>query len=275
MLRYCFTGLALAVLLLEGSQVLTGNERKKEVAFGALESASAQKVQAQAQAWLKEVGKTDAATTQQFDAIWKEDRPVLDRLADTFALGDASAARLLAEARDPLSLAPTKVPAAFSDAKLSAFYRNNLALAYARSLSNRRVHDEALKTLLLLKAEQVVDPGAYLFHRAVCEHALLMKAEASKSINRLLDDVADAPERYKTVSALMHLDMLTWKEKDLGAVARKMRVVEDRLDLARGGPETQTRQKEILARLDELIKELENKAKNQGQGGGADPNGGG
>ena len=67
----------------------------------------------------------------------------------------------------------------------------------------------------------------------------------------------------------MLLDMQTWKDKDLGAVARKMKVVEDRLDLARGGPETQKKQKEIVARLDELIKELENKQK-----GSSDPNGG-
>jgi hypothetical protein len=267
MARYWLTGLALAVLLLEGSQSLTGNERKKEATFGALETASAEKVRAQAQAWLKEVGKTDAATTQRFEAIWKEDRPVLDRLADTFALGDATAAKMIDHARDALAAAPIGVEPVFSDAKLSLFYRANLALAYGRSLSNRRVHDEALKTLLLFKAEQVVDPGAYLFHRAVCEHALLLKPEATKTINRLLDDVADAPERYKTVAALMHLDMVVWKDKDLGAVARKMRVVEDRLDLARGGPETQTKQKEILARLDELIKELENKAKGGGGGG--------
>ena len=59
----------------------------------------------------------------------------------------------------------------------------------------------------------------------------------------------------------MLLDMQTWKDKDLGAVARKMDNIERRLDLARGGPQTQKLQREVVARLDELIKELENKAK--------------
>ena len=59
----------------------------------------------------------------------------------------------------------------------------------------------------------------------------------------------------------MLLDMHAWKDKDLQAVARKMENVERRLELARGGPQTQKLQKEIVLRLDELIKELENKNK--------------
>ena len=121
----------------------------------------------------------------------------------------------------------------------------------------------------------MVDPSAYLFHRSVAEHALLNKTEATRTITRLLDDGIGSPERYKTVfHALMLLDMQTWKDKDLGAVARKMENIERRLDLARGGPQTQKLQKEVIARLDELIKELENKAKKSGTGnGGACPDG--
>jgi hypothetical protein len=235
-----------------------------------LETVTAEAAQAQALAWLRSTGKADAATLQQFQAIWKQDeRPVLDRVVDTLVLGNPAAEKLLMEARDLTVPAPTKIPDIFRDEKLPVFFRANLALAYARNLAGRRVPDEALQTLALFKAEQVVDPASYLFHRAVCEHALLQKPEATRTITRILEDAQVTPERYKTVSALMLLDMQTWKEKDLGAVARKMKVVEGRLDIARGGPETQKKQKEILARLDELIKELENKAKNQG-----DPNGG-
>jgi polyhydroxyalkanoate synthesis regulator phasin len=247
------------------------------VAFGALEATSPEKARAQAEAWLKEVGKTDATTTTRFTAIWAQDeRPVLDRLADTFALGDERAAKLLADARDPLTSAPTSVPTVLTDDKASTFFRANLALAYARALSNRRVHEEALASLKGFQAEQVVAPSTFLFTRAVCEHALLKKPEATKTIIRLLEDSVGSPERYKTVSALMLLDMQTWKEKDLAAVARKMENIERRLDLARGGPETQKLQREVIARLDELIKELENKAKQQQQqqGGGECPNGG-
>ncbi len=266
--RFCLAVLALAALVVGGSPAAP-DSGKKEVAFGALEPASPETAQAKALAWLKEVGKADAATTAKFQAIWKQDeRTVLDRLADTFALGDARAAKALTEARNPLGPAPTQIPDVLKDAKLSPFFRANLGLAYARALSNRRVHEEAWAALKLFQAEQVAVPATYLFTRAVCEHALLDRTGATKTILRLLDESVSTPERYKTVSALMLLDMQTWKEKDLGAVARKMDNIERRLDLARGGPQTQKLQKEVIARLDELIKELENKAKKKGGGGG-------
>src|SRR5262249_590373 len=92
---------------------------------------------------------------------------------------------------------------------------------------------------------------------------------------RLLEDAAGSPERYTTVAALMLLDMQAWKVKDLSSVARTMENIERRLDLARGGPHTQKMQKEVIARLDELIKELENKVKRKMRpGGDGDPNDG-
>jgi hypothetical protein len=62
----------------------------------------------------------------------------------------------------------------------------------------------------------------------------------------------------------MHFDMMTWQEKDLGWISRKMNVIKDRLGHARGGQKTQRMQKEVLVRLDEMIKELENQQKNSG-----------
>ena len=134
-------------------------------------------------------------------------------------------------------------------------------------MANRRIHEESLDVLKTFRPEQVVDPMAYLFYRSINEHSLLKKPEATQTIIRLLEDGVGSPERYKTVSALMLLDMQTWKDKDLGAIARKMENIERRLDLARGGPQTQKLQKEVVARLDELIKELENKAKGNCNGG--------
>jgi hypothetical protein len=157
------------------------------------------------------------------------------------------------------------VPEIVADAKQPAFFRANLAVAYARALSNRRIYEEALATLKTVKPEDVADPAAYLFHRAVAEHAMLMKEDAGRSILRLLDDVAEVPQRYKAVGALMMLDMVSWREKDLNWIARKMDNSGRRLELARGGPTTQKIQKDIVRRLDELIKELENKAKGKGE----------
>lgn len=266
-MKHYLLSLALLVLC---SQAGFGQE-KKGLSFSALEATSAEAAQKQAAAWLKEAGKADTASQKAFELIWqRDDRTIFDRVADTLVLGNADAAKLLDEARDETAPAPVKVPDLLQDAKQPVFFRANLTVAYARALSQRRVYEEALESLKLVQPEQVSAPSAYLFHRAVCEHAILQKEEARRTIDRLLEDAVDAPERYKTLAGLMLLDMVTWKSKDLGAIARKMTNIERRLDLARGGPQTQKLQKEVIARLDELIKELENKAKQQQQqkGGG-------
>jgi hypothetical protein len=243
--------------------------------FGTLKTPTVEAARAQARDWLMTAGKPagDAA----FNAIWDGDKPLLDRVTDTLVLGDPAAAKLLADARDPASAAPKEVPALLRDAKLPAFYRNNLALAYAKALSGKRVYEEALDALHAAIPEQVVDPAGYYFHKAVAEHALIQKKEAVHSIARLLDDVADCPERYKMVATLMYLDMQSWKddEKDLSNIAKLMDNSERRLDLSRPGPKTQAIQKKIVFRLDELIKDVENQVKNGGQapcpGGGQQP----
>jgi len=229
---------------------------RESFTFGTLTPPSEAQVRLQAARWLKEQGKQDR---QAFDAIWsRKDKPVMDRLAATFAMGDKDAEALLKQSHDPNVFAPTSLPEVLADAKRSQFFRANLALAYARNLANRKVYEEALETLKLFKAEQTVDPASYLFFRAVAEHGLLLKKDANESIARLLDDVPSAPERYKVVAALMHFDMVSWQDKDLSAIARKMDNIQRRLDLARGGKKTQKIQKEVVARLDEIIKELEN-----------------
>jgi len=243
--------------------------------FGTLEVASVETAQTQAAAWLKTTGLADAAVMAQFDRLWKSDVPLLDKVVGTLELGDPAAAKLMAEARDPLAPAPMAAPAILKDQNRPIFFRANLALGYGRVLSNRSVHEEALEALKVAPVEQVIDPAAYLFHRAISEHAMLDKGAAIMTINRLLDDVASAPERYRTLAALMALDIHTWNEKDLNAIARKMKNVERRLDLSRGGPVTQKIQKDIVARLDEMIKELENQCKGGGQCNGGNCPGGG
>jgi hypothetical protein len=260
-----------ASLLLAGVGLSRADDEKapksKEIAsFGTLRSATPEAARKDAEDWFKTAGKTDAASQKAFAAIWATDHTVLDKVTETICLGSPDAKKLLDEARDPKSAAPTEVPALVKDRKLNAFFRSNLAMAYAKALSNRRIYEEALDTLEGVKPEQVVDPATMLFHKAVAEHSLMKAKDASNTIVRLLDDVTDAPERYKMVAALMVFDMMTWKDKDLGAIARKMDNVERRLDLSRGGPKTQKIQKEIVARLDELIKEKENQS--QGGGGG-------
>ncbi len=261
-LTRCFSVAALTLLLLGASRVQADSEKKpmKETpSFSLLRAPAPEAARSQAQDWLKSVGKTDAATMKSFEQIWSGDRPLLDKVAATLALGNPDAAKLLQEARDPDTAAPTSVPNLIKDQKLPVFFRANLGLAYAKALANRKVYDEALEAFKSIRGEDVVDPACYFFHRAVTEHALMMRSEADDSIDRLLLDVTDAPVRYKMVGVLMHYDMAAWQDKDLDWIARKMGVIKDRLDLTRGGPKTRGMQREVLVKLDEMIKELENK----------------
>jgi hypothetical protein len=257
---------ALGTLLIGGGLAQAGDKRplKELPSFGLLQGVTAEQARAQALNWLKAAGKADAATLKKFDEEWAKDRPLLDKVAAALVLGEPAAAAVLADARNADAAAPTGVPELLKDAKRPAFFRANLTLAYAKALAGRRVYDEVLEALKLARPEEVVDPASYLFHKAVAEHALMMKDQAEDTIDRLLVDVVDAPERYRTVALLMHLDMGNWQDKDLGWISRKMGVIKDRLDISRGGKKTQKMQKEVLVRLDEMIKDLENRAKNGG-----------
>jgi hypothetical protein len=266
-LSHLLSAPALVCLLWSGGQARAEADTKppKEVAtFGALQTPSPEAARDQAAKWYASVGGKDQKA---FDAIWATDRPILDKVAQTLALGNPEVAKLLKEVNDVNAPAPEGVPALVKDAKADTFLRSNLALAYAKALANRRIFEEAQLSLASVKAEQVVDPAAYFFVKAVAEYSLMNKAESDAAILRLLEDVTDSPERYRMVAALMHFDMLTWQDNDLGWVSRKMNVIADRLEINRGGEKTRKMQKEVLVRLEEMIKEKENQQKQQQQGG--------
>jgi hypothetical protein len=262
-----FTGWVCATLIAVlgvTAQAADRSNLKKENfnTFGVLQAPSEVQVRVQAANWLKEVGQYDAKRVN-FDAIWAAaDKSLLDKLSETFSLGDADAAKVLADAKNASASAPTALPEVLSNTKKPAFFRANLGLAYARALINRKVYEEGLETLKMVKAEQTIDPASYLFFKAVAEHGQMDRSAANETIARLLDDVPSAPERYKMVAALMHFDMLGWTDRGvldkLAGIGRKMDNVQRRLALERGGKKTQKQQKDIVARLDELIKELEN-----------------
>ena len=109
--RHWFLALSFAIPFV-GSTVARAEEKPaKEMSFGTLSAPEPEKARGQALDWLKAVGKTDDTTMKQFETLWaRTDRPLLERVAGTIALGDAEAAKILAEARDPLAPAPTAVP---------------------------------------------------------------------------------------------------------------------------------------------------------------------
>jgi hypothetical protein len=231
--------------------------------FGTLKPMPAADAKTKVETWLKAANRFDQV---QFDAVWaNEGKPVLDRTVDGILLGLPQATILLTEARTPGAPAPIEVPAVLKDIA-DPFVKANLAAAYAKALTGRKVYEEALDALKGVQPEQLVDPAGFYFHKAVAEHALIQREAAVASLARLLDDVPDAPDRYRIVATLMFFDLQNWAkdEKDLSNITRLMDNSGRRLELARGGPKTQEIQKKIVFRLDEKIKELEAQRKNSG-----------
>jgi hypothetical protein len=260
-MRWLF--MMLVVPLTAGGVALAADDKptKKDGAssFGALKADPAE-ARKQAETWAATT-KADAAKVK---AVWDNaSLSLVEKVTKTLILGEPAVEKLLADARNEEAPAPTDLPKLLTASK-DKFFKSALALAYGKALAGRRVYEEALEALALVKPEDAIDPAAYFFHKAVCEHSLMLKDGADRSIDRLLVDVGDSPERYRMVAALMHFDMLTWQEKDLGWVARKMSSIQRRLGLKRGGKQTQKQQKEVLVRLDEMIKEMEAKAKSGG-----------
>jgi hypothetical protein len=276
-IRQLFAAAAVAAGITAATPALAAEPAKKpSFGFSALRAATPAAAKAKVEAWLKSVGKFDQAA---FDKVWaNEKRTVLDRTADSLALGSTEAEALLANVRKADAAAPAAVPGILKDDKQDPFFRANVALAFAKAAANKMAYEEAAEALRGVRADQTVDPATYFFFKAVSEHATMKKDAATASIVKLLDDVSDSPARYTMVATLMFFDMQNWAPdpKDLSNIEKLMDNSGRRLDLARGGEKTQDIQKKIVFRLDELIKELENKNKpGDGQCNGGNCPGGG
>jgi hypothetical protein len=266
--------MALATLLLNAC-ALAETPAKKGPSFAALKSPNPDEARKLAEAWLKSIGKSDKKTLAKVKSLWDGRGPLLDKVAGALTLGDSEAAGILAGARDD-SVPVPRAPALLQDAKKPLFFRANLATAYGKALTVRKAWEEALEVFDLVKPEDTVDPGGYLFHKAVCAYSLMLAETANACIDRLLVDAVDAPERYKQVAAMMHFDMLAWQDMNLDQVARRLEAIRRRLELKRGGPAIRKQQKEVLVALDERLKEAANKQKSNSsrQNDGACPGGG-
>ena len=239
--------------------------------FATLKSMPAEAAKARLADWLNLTGKMDQP---KFDAIWaQEGRSVHDRTIASIVLALPEAGVLLSEARKPETSAPVLLPDLVRDPKMDPFVQSNLAAAYARSLGTKRIYEESLEASKTIKPELVVDPAGYYFFKAVAEHALILREASVASIARLLDDVTDAPDRYRVIATMMFFDIQNWAkdEKDLTNITRLMDNSGRRLDLSRGGPKTQEIQKKIVFNLDEKIKQLEEEEKKKKQGSGSGP----
>ncbi|MFO0813745.1 MAG: hypothetical protein U0796_11030 [Gemmatales bacterium] len=200
-----------------------------------------------------------AAKWKTIEPLWiaSDSRTLLDRTIDSLALADANIQGFVSAIRQQPSTLQLQAPI-LKDERYPAFVKQNIRLFLARSLTNKRLHEDALALLRGLTPESLVDPASYYFYRAVCENKLRLKEDGLVSTHRLMTSMQQsAPERYLVVASLMQDEMLKWEDQDLGDIARRMEEIEARLDNAHGGAKTQQKQKEVVDMLDKMIKDLE------------------
>lgn len=228
----------------------------------------------QVQAWMtKRAIPTDKSATilQSTLGQMTEGSSVSERfevVIEAFVLSN-SETRQIVEAITAMSDSSQVDMAAFQSHYDEPFYTHNMLLLYARALSNWNRYDEALEVYAEIDPQYVVDPAAALFHRAVCETALLQKEAALTSLDRLLNETEQTPVRYVTLAELMKADLEKLDEKSLGEVSRQMSDVQRRLALGQAGQRVQRVEEKIIATLDELIKKAEQQQGGGGGGGGS------
>ncbi len=228
----------------------------------------------QALQWVAERGVTDKAVLERIAQEWTLGETLLttedifQRVIRTLISADADAKKIVDACQEatPIATWPREIVPQ-TDA-MTNFARQHLRLSVGRFLAQRQLYEEALEVLVAVDPKQIVDPASYFFQRAICEHQLLKKADAMRSLGNLLDNTQNVPERYKAVALLMRHDLEQLKEASLGEVAKKMLDVERRLTLGRGGEKTQKVEEEIVEALDEIIKKVEQQQQNSGGGGG-------
>jgi hypothetical protein len=276
------------------AQVTLDEEFGREASW---KSPSAAEVRTQVLAWVNE-RKPDEKTLQQVHAWWPEVtkpadgtvgpealRPVnvpnpanepaalFERVVETIALVDSTTKPIVDLCSKPHSALKTPEFSSLADEKTSAFVRNNLRLWLGRWLAQERLYDEAMAQLKDLQAENVVDPGALLFYQSVCHHWMLHKEDGLKSIAKLLEQRKTIPRRYEQMADLMQADLSALEDESLDHISRRMNDVTRRLDFGHAGKKVRGVEDGIVASLDKLIKELEDKANSsssssQGEGDG-------
>jgi hypothetical protein len=238
---------------------------------------SAETVREQALEWLAGCQLDDAARAN-LETLWSSavqagnEPHLLDTVAATFSTANPLARGLVERCAGPHAPGPLGDASWLADDKLAPFERNNLRLFYGRWLVQESLVDEASEQLSGLKPEDVVDPAALLFYRAIIEERTLNREAGLATIAQLLENESLIPRRYASLARLMRADLEGLKDESLDHIARRMEDIRRRLDLGRAGPKVREVEDGVIASLDKLIEEME---KQQQQAAAAAAAGGG
>ena len=133
-------------------------------------------------------------------------------------------------------------------------------LSQAKILTENKNYYESLVALKNFnpKKEQY---NEFCFLMSVNYFSLNDKENASKWVSHLLDSFETISSRHQTLAYMMQDDLKNWKEGNLNDIGRDMKISGHRLETAKAGEGTQQIQKQIIDKLDKLIKDQEDDKK--------------
>ena len=137
----------------------------------------------------------------------------------------------------------------------------NIQLELAMILVKKDQHDLALGLLEQLDTSRLVDPGLALLYRTICLHKLVKVDAALNACTALMKHRKSLPMRYQQLTESLYNDLSRQKEEPLHSVVRLMSDVKRRQNLEQHSEKVLKQEKEIVRKLDEIIKSLEQQKK--------------
>lgn len=144
---------------------------------------------------------------------------------------------------------------------------------HARALAALGRYEEVGTTLATIdqRADELAQHTSYAPHlwlmKAVCEARNLDFERATQTLASLAERFADAPEAVRIGAAQLLLEVERRERGTLGEIATVMDYVADRLHVRDGDQRVRERQDDVIAMLDKLIEEHEQKEQQCGGGG--------
>lgn len=240
---------------------------------------AAKDVKAELDTWLA-TKPLDDAQRQQVAALWPAEdmalpaTELLDNTAATIAVADPAAKQIVSFCRSASSTLEPPDVKLLGDNSLPPVVRNNLRLLYGAWLAQHDMHEEALEQFEGLTPNDVVDPAALLFYQSTSFHRLRDKDRCLPTVATLLENETSVPRRFRELAKLMQADLEPLKPDTLDEVARLMDSIRRRLDLGRVGTRVRKEEDDVIAKLDKMIKEMEDQQQQQQQAAAAGAQGG-
>lgn len=128
---------------------------------------------------------------------------------------------------------------------------------------NKSLNLEYEQSIQILKQFQPSSAqyNEYYFFLTVNYFALNDKQNAIKASNNLRDSFQKLERRHEALLNQIEVVLQHWKEGDLSDIERDMIISRDRLATTKAGKDTQKIQKQIVDKLDKMIKDEEDKIK--------------